>query len=429
MLYYYGDEAFNKVSVFNEIVKSGGDVYHIIAGQRDSLYMATIDIDKDTWVAVPVPCCLSRYDGDAIRIETEEHGADVKYSLSKDYKGCVFINHKNEYTCHWDRIEFLNGRYVFYKNTNLVSGKPEKPPKTEDEMNTNFNENKLVQALKNQLDQLIVQDNRIGLSPSGLSLNNRTFSKKEKALLEVGGTNVFENLPVGFSIPTGPKDIKNGDIVFLNDGLPLFVKDVEKNSDGKYTVSGINAGSGTLTFVPATLDLMGNQTFLKLITPFQYDGGCNPVLNMSTAFALAYNKGGIDAVVEKLTPNMVSLVQKTNVSSLLKDKRIAFMAPAVLIGYKVITDNFENLAELGEAVKIEKVKSALKKIDKKMLYLLVLALLTVLYYNKDKVAQALLNEKISNMKFIGRFSKPLSSLLSKLPKIPNLSDKVKFLNQ
>ena len=281
---------------------------------------------------------------------------------------------------------------------------------------------KATNTIVDAIHSMLVQSGDIGLSPSGLSINNRVFSKKEKALLDVGGT-VVSNVPVGFRVAVDAKDIVANDIIFSAQGEPLFVQDIkkEKGNDKRdtYLLTAVSAMDDKKSIMYPTLDLFGGQTYDKLVTPFAWDNGCNPFVNATTMSVLSYLTGGTDAVVEKIVPQALRYVGKINFPKLMQDKRVAFLLPVLAVAYKVAKDNNISLNNFTDI----DFKRLSKKVDKKVLAVLLLAILTVVYFNKDAIAKAILASKIATLPVIGVFSTGLANVLVSIPSL-NVKEKV-----
>ena len=267
-----------------------------------------------------------------------------------------------------------------------------------------------IETLKSTLGGYLVQNETISLSPSGLAIHGRVYSKKEDALLNVAGTNVLSNIPVGFKVPTDIKDVNVEDILFDGDGKPVVIKEKKKMSKDNYRVTVIDPETEREQILYPTLDLFGNQVFDKLMTPFNYDMGCNPVLNIAAMSGLSYMDGGIEGVISKLTPQMFRLASQMEFKKLFNDRRFQLLAPAAVVAYTFLKQNKVDFSDFN----IERFTSKFN-IDKKTLAIALLVLALVIYFYKDDIAEKLLSEKIKGMPVIGFVAEPVASILMKLP--------------
>lgn len=263
------------------------------------------------------------------------------------------------------------------------------------------------------LSGYIVNHNDMALTPSGLSINGKVLSKDddgEYTLLAVEGTQFIQDIPFGFNIPIDAKDVTVGDIVFTESEDPLYVIS-KKGSNGKRVkLTCINPQDGLEVIKHPELDLFGNQTFQKLMTPFNYDLGCNPLMNMLTVGGLGFMDGGSDEVIKRLIPQAVKYMSKININKVMKDKRIQYLAPALLVAYKLVKSGKVDLKKLGDVEK-------LKKVDKKVIMALLVLVALIIYLNKDKVSEFLLTEKVKTIPVVGVMASPVAKLLNKIPSV------------
>lgn len=262
----------------------------------------------------------------------------------------------------------------------------------------------------NELKSLIVEGKESGLAltPSGLSINGKVFSKKEKALLDVKGLELITDIPFGFILPTEVTDIEIGDILFDEKNEPLYVLSV--NTQNK-EVTCIDSDNKKSILYPV-LNLFKGQVFNKLLTPFNYDLGCNPTINMITFTLGSYLNGGTQKLIKDVIPQLMHASSKLNFNKLLKETNLTFIAPLVLVGYRLVkTHNIDlmnfNFSDL----------SGKLHLNKKIIAIALVALLTALYLNKDKVSEFLISQKVKEIPVIGLIAKPLAKVLNKIPTI------------
>lgn len=266
-------------------------------------------------------------------------------------------------------------------------------------------------VLIDELKSLIVEGENSGLAltPSGLSIGGKVFSTKENALLDVNGLELIKDIPFGFILPTEIESIEKGDILFDKDSKPLYV--VSKSEKAPYKVTCIDSEDREATLYPV-LNLFKGQTFNKLMTPFNYDLGCNPSLNALTFGVASYMSGGKQGIIRDFIPQMIKMSSKIDLNKILKQKGMTTIAPMALIGYKIITSSKIDLKNF----KIKEIASKLK-IDKKIVGGAILALLLVLYLNKDRVSEYLISNKIKKIPVIGVIAKPIAKVLTLIPTI------------
>lgn len=268
---------------------------------------------------------------------------------------------------------------------------------------------KLIDTAMEAIKGFVVEDGRFALTPSGLAIEGKVFSPSEGALLAVEGTEFIKDIPMGLTVPTDAKDIEKGDIVFdtNNEDAPMYVLNVEKSGQS-YEVTAVSPSDNRKVIMYPTKDLFGNQTFNKFLTPFNWDAGCNPVMNMGVMGAVSYFEGGIEETIQKLIPQAIKYSSTMNLGGMLKDKNLQTIAPLLVVGYKVIKDNNIDLSNI----------SALKRrfdFDKKTLGLVALALALIIYLNKDRISEKLISEKVKTIPIIGAFAGPIAKILNSIP--------------
>lgn len=261
------------------------------------------------------------------------------------------------------------------------------------------------------LGDYIVDSNSIRLTPSGLSIGGKVYSKRADELLDVRGTELLSDIPTGFSVPTEISDIEIGDIIFDDNKTPMYVlKIIDRKKLQELTC--ISPKENRRINLLPTTDLLGNKVYNKLITPFNYDFGCNPLLNVSTVFAVGYINDDLDTVLDKLLPQAMKLISKMDLGKLMKDKRIVYLAPLLTILYKISKANGFK-ADLS----LNNIKNSISKIDNRTKTIILLTLGILLYISKDKIAEQLMSDKIEKIPFIGKYSQFISKMLIKIPSI------------
>ena len=93
---------------------------------------------------------------------------------------------------------------------------------------------------------------------------------------------------------------------------------------------------------------------------------------------------------------------------ILKDKRLQVITPLLLILYKVAQT---------KKISVDAMIEAIHNLNKKTVGIIALAILTVLYVNKDKISELLIKEKIVAIPVVGKFATPLSKGLNKIPSV------------
>lgn len=271
------------------------------------------------------------------------------------------------------------------------------------QMKTTIEMNKIIGLLNNY----IVKDENIGVSLNGLSIDNRVWNEKEQTFYQVDDT-TWKGITAGFKVPTDVKHIKKGDIIFTSKNKPLVVREILTN-----TIKAQCPIEETVVEVIPSKAMLGYKAYDLLVTPFNFQNTINPIANLCVASAFAFHKGGTDEVVDVLLPQALPLLTcKADIGSIIQSSNFKWIAPALLIALEIFKDktiDFKNTS---------KIKDWCRE-HKKETWLIVLAILTLLYLNKDKIANELIKERITTIPIIGAFAEPIGKLLLKMPKIQN----------
>jgi hypothetical protein len=265
------------------------------------------------------------------------------------------------------------------------------------------------------IEQYIVDSDTVRLTPSGLAIDGKVFSRKTEQLLDVRGTELPLDIPVGFCIPTDASNIAKGDIIYNSEGKAFHVLYVNEKTFGTFNkkktpkeVICISPNEDRkITMIP-TVDIFGNQVYNKLITPFNFDMGCNPLLNVAAVLGTSIINKDINSAIDTLLPQSLKLISKIDLNAITSDKRVVFLSPLLIFLYKMSKDKEFDL---------NSVKDYIFNIDKKTKILIVLALAMVLYISKDKIAELIMSDRLDRIPLVNKVSKPLGRLLVKIPSV------------
>jgi len=289
----------------------------------------------------------------------------------------------------------------------------------EKEMNNKIKELNIDKRILESIEGYIVDSNTVKLTPSGLSINGKVLSRKTEQLLDVRGTELLLDIPVGFCIPTDAKDIQKGDIIYNSEGNAfhvLYTKDKVFNKKKTPTeVVCISPNEDRKITMLPTVDIFGNQVYNKLITPFNFDMGCNPLLNIVTVLGTSIINKDIDSAIDTLLPQSLKLISKIDLNAITNDKRVVFLSPLLIFMYKMSKD---------KKMDLNVIRDYIFNIDKKTKILIALALAIILYISKDKIAEAIMSDRLDKIPFVNKVSKPLGKFLIKIPSV-----KLNVINQ
>lgn len=282
-------------------------------------------------------------------------GKVLKNYNDDDFVGLVEID-EGKVELRFEQIELLN------KNKNLGGN--------------------IMKSILSQLDNYLIKDENISLTPTGLSFNNKTYSKENKSMVNTKGTDIIKNIPVGIVVPTPLEEIESGDIILTEEDEYLKVQVCNKAQ-----VTALSYSTQQIKAVTPNLDILGNKTYKKLATPFTYDGGVNPVLNIFITVFNSYQNDNLENLLEDNKHLITSQLSKFNFKDLVDSKAFKTILPLGLVGYELLNLDLEQMS-------VKDIKQKVKEVDKETLVLILLGLSFLIYTNQDKIKKMMLKLKV-----------------------------------
>lgn len=245
----------------------------------------------------------------------------------------------------------------------------------------------MVSTIAGKLEDYIVKDKNIALTPTGLSFYGKSYSGKAEGYIDVKNTEIISNIPVGIIIPTDIKNVNINDTVRDNEGNLLRVE----GKEGKRQLRVSSYENNTIKIIQSSQDLLGNQIFHKLLTPFNYDGGINPVLNIPISFYKTFKEGGLDKAISDNYHLLNSKLGDIDYKSILNSREFKMLLPIGLIAYE-LNKNDINLLNMS----MDEIKNGIKgsDIERRHVFTAVLFVGLILYLNKDKIKKQMIKHEI-----------------------------------
>jgi len=254
---------------------------------------------------------------------------------------------------------------------------------------------KIMKNVLGNISKFLVNDENVALTPTGLSFYGKTYSKSVDGMVKTKGTEFIKNIPVGVLIPTTIKDIQSNDTVKSMDGELLRVRRIEKNE-----VIAISYSSEQVKTIAPTIDILGNKTFKKLITPFEYDGGINPIVNLFMTLFNSFRTGNVEELINDNFHLITSKLSEVNFEEVVKSKTFKTILPIGLIAFELTGFDFDEEFNIWN-YKAE-LKTKVSNLSKRQITIGLLGLAFVLYLNQDRIkslaTKVVVKTKLKNFK-------------------------------
>lgn len=240
----------------------------------------------------------------------------------------------------------------------------------------------IMKSICNQLDNYLVQGENISLTPTGLSFNDKTYSQENNSMINTKGTDIISDIPVGITVPTPLEEVESGDIILTSEDEYLKVQVVNEAQ-----LTALSYSTQQIKAVTPNLDILGNKSYKKLVTPFTYDGGINPALNVFTTIFNSYQNNNLENLLEENKHLITSKLSKFNFKDMVESNIFKTVLPLGLVGYELLELNLHKLS-------FKEIKQKIKDLDKKTFVLLLLGISFLIYTNQDKIKKIIAKMKI-----------------------------------